>query len=92
MCGCLIAEEQAVWVPFARAVFEACWSDLEDISQPEVLARVAARTGLVAKAPRCRATASATTTVGTYLASGRRDRSCSAGRARVELTRAQCGP
>jgi 2-hydroxychromene-2-carboxylate isomerase len=46
MRGCLFAAEQDRLVPFARAVFEAYWGDLEDISQPEVLARVAARVDL----------------------------------------------
>jgi 2-hydroxychromene-2-carboxylate isomerase len=46
MRGCLVAERHGLLVPFARAVFEAYWGDLEDISQPEVLARLAVRTGL----------------------------------------------
>ena len=32
--------------PFSRAVFEAYWGDLEDISQDEVLRRVVERVGL----------------------------------------------
>lgn len=46
MRGCLVAERHGRLVPFARAVFETYWGDLEDISQPEVLSRVAARAGL----------------------------------------------
>lgn len=46
MRGCLVAEQHGLLVPFARAVFEAYWGDLEDISQPEVLSRVAVRSGL----------------------------------------------
>jgi 2-hydroxychromene-2-carboxylate isomerase len=46
MRGCLAAEEHGRLVPFARAVFEAYWGDLEDISQIEVLSRIAARSGL----------------------------------------------
>jgi len=46
MRGCLVAEEHGSLVPFARAVFEAYWGELQDISQPEVLARIAERVGL----------------------------------------------
>ena len=46
MRGCLVAAEHDRLVPFARAVFATYWGDLEDISQTEVLARVAARCGL----------------------------------------------
>jgi len=46
MRGCLVAEEHGCLVGFARAVFETYWGDLEDISQTEVLARVAGRSGL----------------------------------------------
>jgi len=42
----LAADEEANLVPFARACFEAYWGDLEDVSQPSVLAKVAARAGL----------------------------------------------
>jgi 2-hydroxychromene-2-carboxylate isomerase len=46
MRGCLVAEKQGLLVPFARAAFEIYWGDLQDISQPEILAKVAARAGL----------------------------------------------
>jgi 2-hydroxychromene-2-carboxylate isomerase len=46
MRGCLVAEEQGRLVPFALAVFETYWGDLQDISQPEVLAGIAERVGL----------------------------------------------
>jgi len=46
MRGCLVAEEKGRLVPFARAVFETYWGDLQDISQPEVLSGVAERAGL----------------------------------------------
>jgi 2-hydroxychromene-2-carboxylate isomerase len=46
MRGCLVAEEHGCLVAFARTVFETYWGDLEDISQPEVLSRIAARSGL----------------------------------------------
>ena len=46
MRGCLVAEEHGCLVPFARAVFETYWGDLEDIWQTGVLSRIAARIGL----------------------------------------------
>jgi 2-hydroxychromene-2-carboxylate isomerase len=46
MRGALYAQERGCIAPYARAVFEAYWRDLEDISQDEVLARVADRVGL----------------------------------------------
>jgi 2-hydroxychromene-2-carboxylate isomerase len=46
MRGCLVAAEHDALVPWARAVFETYWGDLADISQPDVLRRVAARVGL----------------------------------------------
>ena len=46
MRACFFADEQCRLVPWARAVFETYWGDLEDISQPGVLARIAARVGL----------------------------------------------
>jgi 2-hydroxychromene-2-carboxylate isomerase len=46
MRGCLVAEEHGCLLRFARTVFETYWGDLEDISQLEVLARVAERSGL----------------------------------------------
>src|ERR1700742_569932 len=42
----LAAQEQGALVPFAKAVFEAYWGDLEDIGQAEVLAEVCRRVGL----------------------------------------------
>ena len=42
----LAADELGALVPFARAVFEAYWGELKDISQPNVLRDVAARCGL----------------------------------------------
>lgn len=46
MRGCLVAERHGLLVPFARAAFETYWGDLEDISQPDVLAKIATRAGL----------------------------------------------
>jgi len=46
MRGCFVAEEHGVLPQWARAVFEAYWGDLEDISRPEVLTRLAERAGL----------------------------------------------
>jgi 2-hydroxychromene-2-carboxylate isomerase len=37
---CLAADEQGRLVPFAKAAFEAYWSDLKDVSQPAVIADV----------------------------------------------------
>ena len=42
----LAADEQGALVPFARAVFEAYWRDLKDISQTGVLADACRSTGL----------------------------------------------
>ncbi len=46
MRGALVALERGRIAPYARAVFEAYWRDLEDISRDEVLARVIERGGL----------------------------------------------
>jgi 2-hydroxychromene-2-carboxylate isomerase len=46
MRGCFVAEEHGRLPAWARAVFESYWGDLEDISQPEVLERLAKRAGL----------------------------------------------
>lgn len=46
MRGCFVAEEAGRLVPWARAVFETYWGDLQDISQPDVLRGIAERTGL----------------------------------------------
>jgi 2-hydroxychromene-2-carboxylate isomerase len=42
----LAADEVGALLPLSRALFEAYWGDLEDISQTDVLLRVAARIGL----------------------------------------------
>jgi 2-hydroxychromene-2-carboxylate isomerase len=46
MRGALVAGDHGCISPYVRAVFETYWGDLEDISQDEVLARVALRAGL----------------------------------------------
>jgi 2-hydroxychromene-2-carboxylate isomerase len=46
MRGCYVALDRGRLPVFARAVFEAYWGDLLDISQPEVLRPIAARAGL----------------------------------------------
>lgn len=44
---CVVAaDEQGRLVPMAKALFEAYWGELEDISQPEILAACAAKAGL----------------------------------------------
>ena len=45
MRGALVALDEGKLVPYARAVFEAYWGKLEDISQPVVLSRIAAEVG-----------------------------------------------
>lgn len=45
MRGAFIALDDGKLVTYATAVFQAYWGDLEDISQPEVLGRVAASVG-----------------------------------------------
>jgi 2-hydroxychromene-2-carboxylate isomerase len=45
MRGALIALDDGKLVPYATAVFEAYWRDLLDISQPDILGRVAAGVG-----------------------------------------------
>jgi 2-hydroxychromene-2-carboxylate isomerase len=40
------ADEEGKLVPFARAAFEAYWGRLEDISQPDVLSKIARDVGL----------------------------------------------
>ena len=42
----IAADEKGALVPFARAAFEAYWGDLEDISQRDVLLKVAQRSGV----------------------------------------------
>jgi 2-hydroxychromene-2-carboxylate isomerase len=51
----LVALDEGRLVPFVRAAFEAYWGDLEDISQPDVLMRVASRAGLDATSAMSRA-------------------------------------
>jgi 2-hydroxychromene-2-carboxylate isomerase len=46
MRGVFVAEEHGRVSAYARAVFEAYWGDLEDISRDEVLAAVVERAGL----------------------------------------------
>ena len=46
MRGCLLLEADDKLIAFARAAFEAYWGDDEDISQDDVLARVADRAGV----------------------------------------------
>jgi 2-hydroxychromene-2-carboxylate isomerase len=45
MRGALVAQDDGKLVAYARAVFEAYWGDLEDISQPEVLGRIVSSLG-----------------------------------------------
>jgi 2-hydroxychromene-2-carboxylate isomerase len=49
MRSALVALDGGALVPFAKAVFEAYWGDLEDISRPEILGRAIARAGLDAE-------------------------------------------
>src|SRR5579863_8183731 len=46
---CLVLEPEGKLVPFARAVFEAYWRDDLDISQDQVLARLGADAGVLAR-------------------------------------------
>ena len=46
MRGCYVALDEGVLPGYARAVFESYWRDLEDISQDEVVQRIASRVGL----------------------------------------------
>lgn len=46
MRGCFVALDEGVLPRYARAVFEAYWGDLQDISQRDVLAAIAERVGL----------------------------------------------
>ena len=46
MRGCFVALDAGVLPSYARAVFEAYWGDLLDISQPAVLAEAARTAGL----------------------------------------------
>jgi 2-hydroxychromene-2-carboxylate isomerase len=46
MRAAFVAQEHGRISPFSRAVFEAYWGDLQDISQDDVLQRVVERVGL----------------------------------------------
>lgn len=46
MRACFYAEADGQLVPFARAVFEAYWGEMRDISQDQVVAEIAAQAGL----------------------------------------------
>ncbi len=46
MRGAFYAEEEGVISPYSKAVFEAYWGDLRDISQEEVLREIAVSVGL----------------------------------------------
>ena len=46
MRGALVADDEGCLTPYARAVFEAYWGDLEDISQDTVLEGIVDRVGL----------------------------------------------
>jgi 2-hydroxychromene-2-carboxylate isomerase len=59
MRAVLAAEEQGALVPFARAIFEAYWGDLKDISQPDVLDAVCRTVNLDPAAIRTRSEAAA---------------------------------
>jgi 2-hydroxychromene-2-carboxylate isomerase len=68
MRGAFFALDAGCIGPYARAVFEAYWGDLRDISQDEVLADVVARVGLdrdayfaVIASPACKERLRATT-------------------------------
>ena len=43
---CLAADEKGKLIPFARGCFKAYWSDLRDVSQPDVIAEVCRGAGL----------------------------------------------
>jgi 2-hydroxychromene-2-carboxylate isomerase len=47
MRGALVALDEGRLVPYARAVFQRYWRDLADISQPEVVAEIAAACGFM---------------------------------------------
>lgn len=46
MRGCFVALEEGCLAPYARAVFEAYWGELRDISQDDVMEAVVRRVGL----------------------------------------------
>ena len=45
MRGALVAQEDGKLIPYVRAVFEAYWGDLQDISLPDVLGAIALSLG-----------------------------------------------
>lgn len=45
MRGCLVALQDGFMVPYARAVFETYWGELQDISQPDVIGRIVSALG-----------------------------------------------
>lgn len=49
MRAVIAADEMGALVPFSRAVFEAYWGRLEDISQPDILKKAAESVGLEAR-------------------------------------------
>ena len=54
---CLAADEKGKLLQFAKAAFEAYWSDLRDVSKPDVIADVCRSAGLEADAILARAAA-----------------------------------
>jgi 2-hydroxychromene-2-carboxylate isomerase len=54
---CLAADEKGKLLQFAKAAFEAYWSDLRDVSKPDVIADVCRIAGLEADAILARAAA-----------------------------------
>lgn len=46
MRAAIVAQDEGKLVPFARATFRAYWSELKDISQPEILAEICREVGL----------------------------------------------
>jgi len=48
MRACFVADEHGKLVPWARAVFETYWGELQDVSQPAVLETICAKVGLEA--------------------------------------------
>ena len=50
MRGCVVLEPKGKLIDFARAAFQAYWSDDKDISKDEVIAEICARAGVDAPA------------------------------------------
>lgn len=46
MRGCFVAEQQGLLVEYSKAVFEAYWGRMEDVSQDEVLATIVSALGM----------------------------------------------